>query len=122
MLRLTTRLVTTAAAFLVSATAVQAFMGDCLLEVDRRIYLDGPCDIGMNRDGSFTIGVGNRRSDYFAYVDLDPDAPGVARGYWNGAAESTHAHDDLGHLSRHGGCWINDKAKVCAWKFGTRPN
>ena len=121
MLRLTTRLVTTAAVLLLPISAAQAFVGNCLLEVDGRTYLDGPCEIGMGRDGSFTIGIGNPRSDYFAYVNLDSDAPRVAKGYWNSRAENTHAHDDLGHLSRHGGCWVNDRAKVCAWKFGTRP-
>ncbi len=107
---------------LVKAPVAYAFMGECSLEVYGRTYINGSCNIEMMGGGDFTIGAGEpRRSEYFAYVFLDRDAPGTARGYWNGTRASSHAHDELGRLSRHGGCWINDRAKVCAWKAGTRP-
>ena len=68
----------------------------------------------MDGDGSFTIGVGETsRSDYFAYVLIDPDAPGVASATWNGVEAESHAHEQLGNLHRQGGCWVNERAR-CA--------
>lgn len=100
------------------------FMGDCLLEVDRRAYLDGPCKIEMKQGENlivFGVGETERSSKYVAYVFLEPDTPGVARRYWNGVEAASHAHDELGPLSKDGECWVNDRAKVCAWRLGTRP-
>jgi hypothetical protein len=122
MFRWIAHLAATTALLLPCASVAQAFMGNCLLEVDHQVYLDGPCNIEMEGEGSFTIGVGEAEgSKYFAYVNLDSDASGVAVGYWNGAQAESHAHEELGNLFRHGGCWINDRAKVRAWRFGTRP-
>jgi hypothetical protein len=99
-----------------------AFIGKCLLEVDGRRYLDGPCNIVMQRDGSFEIGTGERkRAQYFAVVFLSKDTPGLAEGWWNGRDGESHAHTPLGNLSRQGGCWTNARVKVCAWRRGTRP-
>ena len=93
-----------------------AFEGTCLIEVGGTTYLDGACDIEMEADGSFSVGVGDEsRAKYFAYVDLAPGAGGAA-GYWNGPDGESHAHYELGPLSRQGGCWVNDAARVCAWR------
>lgn len=62
---------------------------------------------------SFSIGTGDPPSKYFAYVEIDTSA-GVARGYWNGTAGASHAHEDLGSLVREGPYWVNDRAKVYA--------
>jgi hypothetical protein len=110
----------TAACFLLVAQVAHAATGECLLEVDNWSYMDGRCNIVMGRGGSFSIGIGDRRrSRYFAYVDVDADE-GVARGYWNGEEGASHAHYDLGTLVRQGACWVNARAKVCAWRPGTR--
>ncbi len=61
-----------------------AATGECLLEVNSRSYMNGFCNIILERDGSFNIGAdSNLRSKYFAYVLIDTE-DGVARGYWNG--------------------------------------
>jgi hypothetical protein len=55
---------------------------------------------------------------YFAYVF--PEG-GTATASWNGTIPgATHAHTDLGTLTREGACWVNEQAKVCAWRPGTR--
>jgi hypothetical protein len=87
-----------------------AFEGDCLIEVDGRSCLDGSCNIEMRKDGSFTVGVAETRSDYFAYVTLGPE-PGIAEGYWNGPEGGGYAHDALGTLRREGACWANGTAR-----------
>ena len=81
----------------------------CFLEVGGRVYLDGICNYESLGGGSFSIGTGDPPSKYFAYVEIDTSA-GVARGYWNGTAGASHAHEDLGSLPY----WVNDRAKVYA--------
>src|SRR4051794_17621738 len=106
----------------ITAREAHAFPGECLLVVNGRSYLNGTCNITMEADGSFSIGTGERhRSRHFAMVQID-SSDGRARGYWNGVAAASHAHDDLGTLVRQGGCWVNKVAKVCAWRPGTRPS
>jgi hypothetical protein len=87
--------------------------GRCLLEVNRKAYLDGPCEVKIEKGGTFTIGVSDKHpSKYFAYVLMDDDG---AHGYWNEEPGATHAHSELGILKRDGACWVNDTARVCAW-------
>jgi hypothetical protein len=90
--------------------------GKCLLKVDGRTYLDAICNIERSEDGSFSIGTGERsRSKYFAAVTVEPGA-GRATGVWNGVTAESHAHEDLGTLTRRGACWSNARATVCAWR------
>jgi hypothetical protein len=96
-------------------TLVRAAAGRCLLQVKHKTYLDGRCEIGINdKLGSFTIGVGDtHRSKYFAYVNMEDDG---AHGYWNETPASNHAETSLGILKRHGACWENASARVCAYR------
>jgi hypothetical protein len=110
----------TAAAILFSGYP-HAFQGDCLLKVDGRTYLNGPCKVDMfSGDGSFSIGADQRWSRYFAYVNLDPNNPGLASGSWNGIEGESHARRTW-ESNPTGSCWTNRRAKICAWRFGTRP-
>ena len=93
-----------------------AKMGRCLLQVDRNIYLNGPCEVQFDAldKRSFTIGVGEKnRTKYFAYVNMDSDG---AHGFWNESPENSHAETSLGMLKRNGACWENKTARVCAYK------
>lgn len=96
--------------------AASAKTGGCTLQVDGRTYLDGPCNVDLDADGSFSIGTrdARTRSRHFAMVNRDT-ASGTAEGYWNGTdPRSTHAHSPLGALRREGACWVNERARVCA--------
>jgi hypothetical protein len=86
--------------------------GRCLLRIKGKDYIDGPCDISLDPDGSFDVIEHYDHPGYFAKVLRDGAG---AHGFWNGARDSTHAHDDLGELKRNGACWENETAKVCAW-------
>ncbi len=102
-----------AAALLAGTGAASAGMGGCMLQVDGSTYLDGPCNMDLGAGGDLSIGTGGaNRSRFFACVARDPD--GTARGHWNGTGGGSHAHDDLGQLSRQGACWVNGRARVCA--------
>lgn len=107
--------------FCVAALAVNARSsarrGKCLLVIDGKTYISGRCEIEMYNDGtgSFQITEIRKRGAYFAQVLID-SSNGTALGYWNGERDATHAHSDIGSLSRDGACWKNDRARVCAWK------
>ena len=95
-------------------TMAQAKMGRCLLSVHGRTYLSGPCDIAVDKDGSFSIGVSEtHHAKYFAYVNMDDEG---AHGFWNETPDASHAHSELGVLKRDGACWANSKARVCAYR------
>ncbi len=100
---------------------VNAFTGECLLQVKQKTYINGRCNISMERNGSFTLGASERGipAGYFAIINVEEK--GVAAGYWNEEEGANHAHTPLGSLTQRGGCWVNKQAKVCAWKLGTRP-
>lgn len=84
----------------------------CLLEVDGRRYIDGPCLFAADDGGSFTIStIGTLR--YFAVLDLSDDG---ARAFWNEEQGAGHAHTPLGPMVRRGACWRNRSAKICAWR------
>jgi hypothetical protein len=100
------KIVIPAATALLFATPASA--ATCLLEVNGKAYIDGPCEFSSWEGGDFQILAG----DYFAYVYPSHDP---ANGYWNGTPEATHAHDALGELRRDGACWVNETAKVCAY-------
>lgn len=88
----------------------------CLIAVHEAIFLDGPCNFESEPDGSFTLGVagsGQKASRYFAYVFVEGD---TATGHWNGFPPGDRAHDPLGEMTRDGACWVNETARVCAFR------
>src|SRR5262249_54892945 len=106
-------------AFLLGAlSAAHAFKGECVLQVKDVTYLDGPCEISMEAGGNFQVSTLTGRLYFAAFF---PEGGGTATASWNGTIPgATHAHTDLGNLSRQGACWVNEQAKVCAWRPGTR--
>lgn len=53
------------------------------------------------------------KKQYFAYVNVFDDG---VYGFWNETKDAGHAHSSLGKLSRDDACWVNDIARICAWK------
>ena len=97
-----------------AAAVAQAGTERCLLQVDGRAYIKGPCATLRQDNGSLMVGSdGNRiSSPYFAQIT--PNEDGSADGFWNEIPKSTHAQSSLGTLKRSGTCWINARATVCA--------
>jgi len=116
MLKITLQTILGTACLIVLTAAIvwAAKPGRCLLEVDGTKYINGRCTVELQKGGSFQI-YDLKKRGYFAYVTLT-DAVGVANGYWNGTDRGSHAHDPLGELTRDGACWVNDRARVCAWR------
>lgn len=88
-------------------------IGKCLLVVDGKTFLSEQCKITTEKDGSFQIINTEKQVTYFAQVQLGEDG---AIGYWNEEKGANHAHTPLGKLKRDGACWVNRRAKVCAWR------
>jgi len=109
---MTKTLFVTAAVLIIATAQAVAFQGKCLLEVNGHAYIKGPCDIDVDKGGSFDIGTA-AQTTYFAHVDVDGQ---TAEGLWNEEPGATHAHTPLGTLTRDGACWSNQTAKVCAWR------
>jgi hypothetical protein len=102
-----------AAVLAVAAGQAATFQGKCLLEVNGRAYIKGPCNVEMRQGGDFTIGTGRTPITYFAYVYVNGE---TAEGFWNEERGANHAHTSLGTFTRDGACWSNQTAKVCAWR------
>lgn len=91
------------------------FVGKCLLQVNGQTYMDGECDVALERDGSFFMGAGHNVSPrYFVYINIV--FPNQATGNWNGREMESHAGEPLGNLVRNGDCWQNETVKACSWK------
>lgn len=115
MRSITLAILMTAAVTPLAAIQAQAFEAKCLLQVDGKKYLDRRCNAEVDPDGSFRIGVDEKASPYFAYVNVLEDDRNKAEASWNKDPKSTHAHSDLGTVSyeRESQCWINEHAKIC---------
>jgi hypothetical protein len=98
---------------MMASGAAWAVPGRCLLVVDGKTYLNGPCKVETRSGGNFQV-LSSGRLTYFANVSLTGD--NEANGFWNEEMGANHAHTPLGSLRRNDACWANDKAIVCAWR------
>lgn len=89
--------------------------GKCLLRVDGVNYIDGPCDIDIVSNGfgpgTFQITGPNGLG---AFVEVYKKDHGQVT--WLIEKGEGYSNGSQGLLRRDGGCWINDEAKICAWK------
>jgi len=109
-----------ACAVLAGPVAALTIPGECLLKVGGRTYIDGACEIDMEKGGSFMMS-GPGKRPVFVMVNIHEDEGNVTAN-WNGPQREIHAHGQLGTVARSGGCWTNKDARICAWKKGTRPS
>lgn len=102
-----------AAVSALSLGVAEAKPASCSLVIAEREAFSGTCDFDGDADGSFRLTYAG--DFYFVYVSVTE--PGSAKGYWNGWEKASHAHDDLGTLTREKAdpaCWSNGYARVCA--------
>ncbi len=89
----------------------------CLLEVDGKTYVDGPCSFWREDVlGSFAISTFYREVGYYTAVVLV--GTDKAFGHWNKEPGSALLKGKLGYLRRDGDCWVNENARLCTWKTG----
>lgn len=92
--------------------AAPAWAGSCLVEVQGQRYLDGSCDIRRSDRGFIVAKPGGGQA---AAVHIDPFDSNRGHAGWNGRMGDRPDGQGLGPMRREGSCWVNDKAKVCAW-------
>lgn len=100
-------------AAVIVAFPAQARPAKCLLEVEGRTYIDGPCDFASLRSGDGSFLITGASGKHFAYVYVEDGEK--ASAHWNGILGENRAHDPLGTLTRDGACWANSRVKLCAW-------
>ena len=93
----------------------------CLLEVDSKRYLDGLCTVTEAGSGSWLI-VRDRLSGQAATVKVNPILGGRGDAVWTGPSGDGRLSEALGSVRREGSCWVNARARICAWGYyTTRP-
>ena len=88
----------------------------CLLEVDSKRYLDGLCTVTEDGAGSWLI-VRDRLSGQAATVKVNPILSGRGDAAWTGPFGDGRLSEALGPVRREGSCWVNTRARICAWGY-----
>lgn len=89
----------------------------CVIEVEGVTYLNGPCEFEAGAYGDLTVfgpPTSESPNGYFAYVIGSDKYESYAS--WNGADQNGNAHAPLGEVKLAGACWLNEHAKVCAYR------
>lgn len=102
-------------------------VADCYFEVDGQVPLDGLCRFMRNSYyGPGGFGIASFMSDKRVFViemrrkEGDPDEIGA--GFWNGRPGLMQVATPVGALTAKGPCWVNTRARICAWKLGEGRN
>jgi hypothetical protein len=104
-----------AGAFLLPQAA-EARPADCLVVMEGRTYIDGPCEYESYPEGHFMVTLGRRS----ARVMVDIGFRGGHALYEDTSPDNREARA-IGDVHRDGSCWINRVGRVCAWPPGQRP-
>lgn len=113
-------------------------LGRCLLKVDGKRLISGPCVYVIGEGGSFQFHGSHQvhvgidypdinchlceiSTDYFVDVDRFNDDPDPETGtpwyaHWNEDKRATHAQSYLGPVVRDGACYSNARTRICLWK------
>jgi hypothetical protein len=89
--------------------------GRCMLQIHGTNRINGRCLYRIETDGSFYIREAGRRGDDFYFAYVNKTSANTASASWSGSRASSHAHDELGDVTRHGACWTNRMARLCLW-------
>ena len=88
---------------------------ECRLEVDGKIEVAGRCWVYPMGAGDYTLNTrdhGKPHYPHFAMVSSNGD--GTANVTWNADPTDDRASDSLGKARKRGGCWVNERVRVCA--------
>jgi hypothetical protein len=113
-----------ACVLIVPVALAEPYQARCLITIDGRTRVDGPCLIEQSTDQyrKLTINAtstqallsGNAVLPYALVYHGFPGGGEWSAEYYDGDdAQESH---DLGNLDKDGPCWINDHAKLCAWR------
>lgn len=97
-----------------TADAPASVPRQCYLKVDGVVHLDGTCLVFPMGKHAYTMNTwtrGKPANSHFAMVSPNPDGTGTAT--WNADPDDDRALDPLGTVRKDGGCWANDRARLC---------
>jgi hypothetical protein len=88
---------------------------ECRLEVDGQVMVVGRCWVYPMGAGDYTLNTrdhGRPHYPHFAMVSSNGD--GTANVTWNADPTDDRAFDPLGKARKRGGCWVNERVRICA--------
>lgn len=88
---------------------------ECRLEVDGKVMVEGRCWVYPMGAGDYTLNTrdhGKPHYPHFAMVSSNGDS--TANVTWNADPTDDRASDPLGKARKRGGCWVNERVRVCA--------
>lgn len=88
---------------------------DCTFVVDGKTVVEGRCLVFPMGDGGYTLNAwsdGKPAQSHFAVVSTNSD--GTANVTWNADPDDDRAADSLGIAHLKGGCWLNERIRICA--------
>jgi hypothetical protein len=103
-----------ALALALAAGPALAKPGRCLVEIEGRRFVDGPCRVERNPDGGVHLR-GDGPEPYT--IRLGPEYAERAPAFWSGRyGRGEHTREPLGTVARTGPtCLANARAKFCFW-------
>ena len=88
---------------------------ECRFEVDGKVMVAGRCWVYPMGAGDYTLNTrdhGRPHYPHFAMVSSNGD--GTANVTWNADPTDDRAFDPLGKARKRGGCWVNERVRICA--------
>ena len=88
---------------------------ECRFEVDGKVMVAGRCWVYSMGTGDYTLNTrdhGKPHYPHFAMVSSNGD--GTANVTWNADPTDDRAFDPLGKARKRGGCWVNERVRICA--------
>jgi hypothetical protein len=104
-----------AGAFLLPQAA-EARPADCLVVLEGRTYIDGPCEYESFPEGHFIVTLDRRSAKVMVDIGFR-----VGHALYEDTAPANPEARLIGDVHREGSCWINRVGRVCAWQPGQRP-
>lgn len=98
-----------------SATGVQASPAKCLMIINGRTLIDGPCEFDREPNGSFRL----ESTTHIGHVMVNRGDTG--EGSWTTKPEVRSNFRNTSTLRRKGACWTGDNATFCAWAISQGP-
>ncbi|AVO46744.1 hypothetical protein C6569_17660 [Phreatobacter cathodiphilus] len=101
---------------LLAGAAAEARPADCLVVLEGRVRMDGPCEFRPGSGGDFTITAGSVE----VQVMVDPGSREGRASYVDNSPRSREAL--VWDVRREGACWVDRTSRICAWSVGQRPS
>jgi len=99
-----------------ACVAAEARPADCLVVIEGRVRMDGPCEFRPGSGGDFTITTGSVE----VQVMVDPGSREGRASYVDHSPRSREAL--VWDVRREGACWVDRTSRICAWSVGQRPS